>query len=528
MSRNVGSVVEAGGKDAPLRSGSEFDRNRETERKREAALEMERRSALVDGLRGRSGGATNVSTRRATAVPLEEVAEEGQNLFLVNLAHQQLRPKSETPSVRVCGVFDDMQSLAQHYEEIKDLLPDSDWWFFKRGEPFLICAERELIGNIEYRKAKTEELFRLHGVLDADEREKRWNEERRKRAPVSKDKIGKSTLARLRKAKGSQKSSRTAAIKANIVKTCGDRRAKQYPAIATVLNQKFVVLSYLHDITEPVVAGEKSPEPLVVLWAVFGDEQSAAVWVRDHGSRAVVDMVMDVMPMYVFPPFELVDQSKISVTYRHGEHDSIMKGQQEEVAKIQRFRDHCNTEKISAPETVIDVVGEEVRDALTGVTSVVPVTKVQKSELRMFDAKAQGSDKPIVTRDQVRATEDQDEETNDILARELARKADEAWSTEGHQLSPEDEYYPGDVDADQLRFEAEKPRPAAQPFQPMVDPRSLRDAAPVLSDNVGLPGSLLVANSDGSGVPASLPKPSPASHSRPHPAEEVPALRKRA
>lgn len=492
MSRNVGAVKESG--TAP----AEFDRAKELERKQAAAREMDRRSALVDGLRGRSGGASKGSTRRGNAVPLEEVAPEGQNFFLVNMAHHRLRPSSETPSIRICGVFEDLESLLDHAKEVQGLLPDSDWWYFKRGEPFLICPDRELVADLEYRKQKTEELFRLHGVLDADEREKRWNEERRKRAPVSKDKIGKSTLARMRKAKNNQKTARMAAIKAAIAKNCGTRKAKQFPPLATVLDQKSVVLSYLNDVTEPALGGDKSPEPLVVLWAVFPDDQSATAWVKDHGSRAVVDMVMDVMPMYVFPPFELVDQTKIAVTYRHGEHDAIMKGQQEEVAKIQRFRDHCKNENISAPETLIDVVEEEVRDSVTGKTSSQVHTKVQKPSTRMFDAHAQASSKPIVTRDQVRATEDQD---SDFEAARLVERAEKEWAHLGEELSPEREFYVGDVDAEKLRLDAEKPRPIGETFQPRVDPRTLRDPAPVLSDNVGLPGSLLVANSDGSGMP---------------------------
>jgi hypothetical protein len=493
MSRNVGAVKESG--TAP----AEFDRSKELDRKQAAAREMERRSALVDGLRGRSGGASS-SSRRGAAVPLEDVAPEGQNFFLVNMAHHRLRPSSETPSIRVCGVFEDLELLLEHVKEVQGLLPDSDWWYFKRGEPFLICADREQVADLEYRKQKTDELFRLHGVLDAEEREKRWNEERRKRAPISKDKIGKSTLARLRKAKNSQKSARMAAIRAAIAKNCGNRRAKKFPPLATVLNQQSVVLSYLHDVTEPVLSGEKSPEPLVVLWAVFPDDQSAAAWVKDQGSRAVVDMVMDVMPMYDFPPFELVDQSKIAVTYRHGEHDAIMKGQQEEVAKIQRFRDHCKTENISAPETLIDVVEEEVRDAVTGKSTSKVVTKIQKPSTRMFDAHAQASSEPIVTCDQVRATEDQESDAGDRAAAQLVERAEKAWANL-EDLSPEREFYAGDVDAEHLRLEAEKPRPVGQTFQPRVDPRTLRDPTPVLSDNVGLPGSVLVANSDGSGMP---------------------------
>lgn len=479
----------------------EFDREKEAARKKSAAMEADRRSSLVEGMRGKSGGGNTLSSRRSSAVPLEEVVIPGQHFFLVNLAHHHLRPHSETPTVRVCGVFEDIESARAHAAVCKPLLPDSDFWLFGRGEHFLICTSKEEVADLEYRKRKSAELFRAHGVLDAAEREKKWNEERRKREPVTKEKIGKSTFAQRRKAGPSTKSSRIPAIRAKMLAECQERAAKKnFPSAGVVRNQNFVAMSYLHDVSEAVLAGEKSPEPLVILWACFPDVQQAKEWVDNEGSRSIQDMVIDVVDMYEFLPFELADESKIKVTYRHSEHNAIMAGQQEEEKKVERFRDHCNRSNITAPETVIDVAEKEFRDVVTGETSFRPVTTVQKSDKRPFEATARSARKgPILVPKDVLQTSDENS-CSEEAARQILARQNRAWEEEGSAVAATRDYYPGDDDAESLRKQVEANPKTNLPFRPYVDPSRLRDPAPVFQDNVGLPGSMLVGQSDGGGA----------------------------
>jgi hypothetical protein len=285
---------------------------------------------------------------------------------------------------------------------------------------------------------------------------------------------------------------------------CENRRAnRNYPSTAVVRNQNFVALSYLHDVTPAVLAGDKSPEPLVVLWGCFADQQQAKEWVEKDGSRAIVDMTIDVMDMYEFPPFELVDERKIKTTYRHGEHDAIMKGQQEEAEKVQRFRKHCDSNNIQASETVVDVVEKEVLNACTGATELKPVTTVTKAQKRPFEARALGSAKPLLSKDQVgdaAVDKPEEEQTEEEKARALQslREHDEKWEREGVATEVVRDYFPGEEDAETLARQAAAPR-NPELFQPRVDASLRKDAKSIFRDNVGLPGSMLVANSDGGG-----------------------------
>lgn len=471
----------------------------DAQRRRQAAVEMDRRSAVVEKARGRAQGAS--ATRPSHAIPFDRVAIPGQDLFLVHLAHHHLRPHSNTPGIRVCGVFETQEDLVSHATTHKQSFQDCDIWAFQRGEMFLICSTREKMTNLNYRQTKAQKLLDLHGITAVKQRESEWQNDRKRKTAVGKDKIGKSSFAQRRKA--TTNTTRVAAIEQKVRSECGGKVDREFPMLAEKRNQKVVVWSYLHDITEEVLSGKESPEPLVVLWAVFGDEQAAKDWITKSASRAIVNLVMDVVVMYEFIPIEMVDDSQIKTTYRHEEQENIMSSRLEEVDKVRRFRDHCAQNDMTVPETTIEVDEQQVEE--DGVLKTKAVTKVTKSA-RPFEARGQAASTRLTLPDQVSKDTDElagDEENDAEADRKRAENA-LRWTNHGTALKPVEDYYPGDETTETLQARLDK---KASPEDSVVNPAAAKRAQEIGLENyrvasspfldvIGLPGSMLNANAD--------------------------------
>lgn len=241
---------------------------------------------------------------------------------LLNLAHQNRRPRCNRAAFRVLGVFSTSEEARHHAENLpKDaslhLLPLNTWTPIMRDE--------EAVNAMEHLQALGEhhrDRIREH----AEEFE----------ANVAQRRTGSVREASV--APAPQEPAHQGSPVSSI------------PITAEVRMQRFAVVSVIQDERED---NPDDQQPALLVWDAVETEQEARDIVKDRIARTVQDVHLDVVAMYewLFPT--ALDLSKVKEEYRDEKLDQLMRHRKEEHLRVAEFRDLCEKRGQTAP--VIDV-----------------------------------------------------------------------------------------------------------------------------------------------------------------------------
>lgn len=125
------------------------------------------------------------------------------------------------------------------------------------------------------------------------------------------------------------------------------------PAEATVINQRFVVVSIMLDIRKAVIEGHKESEPGLVFLAAFNNRTDAEDYATNTARPAFPKAGLDVVDMYqwLFP--ENIDPDELKEEYTNPELNEIMQGRKDEIRDVADYKEFCKERGKTAP--VIDI-----------------------------------------------------------------------------------------------------------------------------------------------------------------------------
>jgi hypothetical protein len=246
-----------------------------------------------------------------------------KRVVLLNLAHQNRRPRCDRAAFRVLGIFGSADEARAHAAHVPTdaslhLLPLNTWTPIMRDE-----EAPDALAHLEVLGQRNRDRIQQH----AEEFE----------ANVSNRRTG-SVQERPAGARGSVATRSDGEPVANV------------PISSEVRMQRFAVVSVLQDEAED---NPDRQQPAVLIWEATETEQEARDVIKDRISRTVSDVHLDVVAMYewLFPTS--LDLSLVKEEYRDEKLDELMRHRKDEHMRVAEFRALCEQRGQEVP--VIDV-----------------------------------------------------------------------------------------------------------------------------------------------------------------------------
>jgi hypothetical protein len=252
---------------------------------------------------------------------------------LLNISHQERRPRSDRAAFRILGVFGSIEDAARHSEGLpKDasihLLPLRKWTPIMRRED---CSDEEKNSQL----IKLGEKHRRRTAAHAEEFAEN----------VSKRQMGKTADA-----------TKTDTLQS--IATCRDdplatplSPVLAIPRNSEVRMQHFAVVSIISDDDEP---DDSKQEPAVLVWGVTETECAAKDLIKTDLADEASDVHLDVVAMYEWLYPTEVDPEQIAEEYRDARLDELMQHRKTESRRVASFRKKCAAEGYEAPLISLD------------------------------------------------------------------------------------------------------------------------------------------------------------------------------
>jgi hypothetical protein len=256
-------------------------------------------------------------------------------VVLLNLAHQNRRPRCDRAAFRVLGIFGSADEARAHAAHVPadaslHLLPLNTWTPIMRDE-----EAPNALAHLEVLGQRNRDRIQQH----AEEFEANVNNRRT----------------------GSVQE-RTAGAGGPVTTRCDGESVSKVPISSEVRMQRFAVISVIQDETED---DPDRQQPAVLIWEATETEQDARDVIKDRIGRTVSDVHLDVVAMYewLFPT--ALDLSLVKEEYRDEKLDELMRHRKDEHMRVAEFRKLCEQRGQEVP--VIDVSrpgGEDVQPEL--------------------------------------------------------------------------------------------------------------------------------------------------------------------
>jgi hypothetical protein len=252
---------------------------------------------------------------------------------LLNISHQERRPRSDKAAFRILGVFGSVEDAARHSEQLpKDasihLLPLRKWTPLMRRED---CSDEKK--NLQLLKLG--EKHRRRTAAHAEEFAEN----------VSKRQMGKTVDA-----------TKTDTLQS--IQICRDdppatlfSPVLAIPRNSEVRMQHFAVVSFILDDDEP---DDSKQEPAVLVWGVTETECAAKDLIKTDLADEAPDVHLDVVAMYEWLYPTEVDPEQIAEEYRDVRLDELMQHRKTESRRVASFRKKCAAEGYEAPLISLD------------------------------------------------------------------------------------------------------------------------------------------------------------------------------
>jgi len=305
-----------------------------------------------------------------------------QKVVVFNVSHQQQRPKSTKPALRLMGLFADKASAVAYIRKAAPLLPGCNFWLAERGKWFLGCKTQTRQTDSRYSLAKINLLKRQHEQdkqrrnreFETNRTNKQQGEQgtsmerirqRLRHGPQGPKRVSSraSALARKRKLQATQQGVFDAGPVPVDQQEQKHREAEEVPNQLVRRRQEFVVISFMRDTTRAVRQKQDDPEPAMIVWRAFGNRDEATAWTQ-HASSFIADYNLYVVDGYEWLFVEDVDFEAVEEKFRNAEQDNVMQQKKAEARKVAKMEDWCRQNDRPVPETVVEVDGAAQSDVL--------------------------------------------------------------------------------------------------------------------------------------------------------------------
>ena len=248
-----------------------------------------------------------------------------EGFALLNIAHQDRRPRCERCAFRLLGVFSSEAHAREHAEQ--NLAgQDCSLHMLKVGIWTPMMLSEESPDGL----AHLAQLVEKHG-----ERLKSHAEE------------FSSNVKNQQTGEVSPLPPQTTRATSSLEPLPGLTEVGNLSRLAEVRLQRFAVISILPDYTKP--GEEPRQEPGLAVWAVTDSEADAKALIKEKLAVNLRDIHLDVVSMYewLFPT--AIDLSALQEEYRDDKLDEIMRHRKEEGQRVADFRKTCEQEGREVP-----------------------------------------------------------------------------------------------------------------------------------------------------------------------------------
>lgn len=249
-----------------------------------------------------------------------------EGVCLLNIAHQNRRPKHSAAAFRLLGCFataEDAIQTAQLFPKDCDIvmIPLQRW----------ICLMKETTAQ-EQEAAHLQTLLKRHALSDA---ERHRNFEARIKEGADADQV---------------QASATAPSAAESVQD--NSGVGPWPRALEQRLQSFAVISVLQDESE-------AAEPALLCWAVADTEERAKAYITDELSAVVTDVHLWVVALYEWLKIPEASQlDSVQEHYRDERLNEIMKAKKQGAVQVKRLEAECREKGVELP--VIDLSKPQV------------------------------------------------------------------------------------------------------------------------------------------------------------------------
>jgi len=318
-------------------------------------------------------------------------ADPQQHIVVFNIAGRGQRPIKDRPAVRILGVFETDPEALRYISKAGPLMKGCTLWKTALREWILISKTTARQQDGLYTSSKIEALKKLY-FEDKKKRDAEFqkNRETKKQGTLNQSLEKQKELAKENRDKRRKKrSTRLQALKEkgnanpkNLHVAPQEDGTNNVPHELLQRKQDFFVASWLRDISKGAILQMDDPEPALIVWRFFADEDSARRWIKDTASHYVRDFDLEVLDTYewLFP--EDIDRSLMQESYRNPEQEKVLLASRQERQKVLDFEHWCKDKGVETP--VVEVIGD--RKSLDSLEFESPAVKMP---LKSFEVKAE-------------------------------------------------------------------------------------------------------------------------------------------
>jgi hypothetical protein len=343
--------------------------------------EIERRNEVVQQVKASHG-----QNPFSTSVPgsgedndFSSFEDPTQNFVVVNVAHRGQRPKKDRPAFRLLGAFETAAEANEYIKMAAPQLTGCNMWRVPIQKWMLICKTMERQQDEMYTTSKIELLKSMY-LQDQARRDAEFAKNRENREMGATDLSLEAQKKSAQKRKTKKVSSRLKALRSRgqtqgkiqasqDLNLCSSPGTNDVPSHLVRRKQDYAVVSFMKDVSRPVLLGADDPEPSCIVWRFFATYEMAQKWMKGIGARYIRGFDTEIVDNYewLFP--EDVDRDKVQETWRNPEQNKIMMQQKTEPGRVAEFEQWCKSKGLDMPVT--EVMADNVPVA-TNPTELLP------------------------------------------------------------------------------------------------------------------------------------------------------------
>lgn len=268
----------------------------------------------------------------------------GQEWVLFSASHVRMAPVCEDPrkpAVRFYGLFESAEEASDHARLVAQIDPSVNLQLSRAHEWVSVCSTPERLGDDAAVRRHVASLLSAYAA-DRQTAIKEFN------TNVALKKGGSGSGGQQSPAAAREEANRLAGAVCGAGErpAVGLRRATRLPRTAEVRDQTVVVASFVADSLQAV------PEPLFRVYAAFGTQADADVYVRNTCGEHVNDVDVFVVSACEWLHVQDIDSAKLAnEVYRSEELNSVMANHKAQPQKIEQFTKWRDAEGVEGVAT---------------------------------------------------------------------------------------------------------------------------------------------------------------------------------
>ncbi len=286
-----------------------------------------------------------------------------QRFLLYGVSHAGMPPIAKDPTnpgVRFFALLPTREECHDHAAEVQAVDPTCSLLITDTHRWDIAVREPARLTDPHYKEGKIRRIAEAHATLRASNTsEFRSNVKDHKTG--GKETTNEETVVsdEMREVRRALHESRWEPLVKN-----GRRAKTRLPGTLVLDEQRFAVVSFMHDLSPEVVEGDDDPEPAFMVLAAFHSKDECRRYICNVAADHIEDHDMDVVDMCQWLHPETVGLSEqVSTVYRHKELTEIMSQHKKDACDVDRFKQE--QEKMGRPVEIKDIGAEGEGQAIT-------------------------------------------------------------------------------------------------------------------------------------------------------------------